>query len=1089
MPAPGEDWPVSSVGRSLCLAGAAVGAAGLAGWIVGWPFLTTLLPGQPSMKPNTALAVLLAGVAGALRQRETAVALTRAVAATAALVVLAIGVVTLVQYVLATDLAVDRILLHLFALDDVGPYLGRPSPVTALALALLAAGLLVFDIARAARVRPAECLILGSLFVAFAALVGLLFGASPHYRLRNDPVIGVALPTAVGLILIGAGLLVARPGLGVMRVVLSRGPGGVMLRRLAVPAVVAPLVLGPVVTSALASLGVDDDSLVLAVLTITMTVVMLLLLSATVPVLNRAHVALEARQQRGRDLIEYAPDGVFLADLDGRYVDVNEAGCRMLGFDRTEIVGKTIVDLIPPEGAERLAHEKQRLLAGDVVVSEWALRRKDGSFVPVEVSARILADGRWKGLVRDITERKRVHDQLRQSQERVELALRGADLAAWDWNVKTGEVTFNARWAEMRGFRAEEIRPYIDSRISDVHPDDLPRIVHAVAEHFAGRVPEYETEHRVRTKSGEWLWVLDRGKVFARDEDGRPTRMVGTELDITVRKRLELELQLALARSSGILSTSADAIVSIDESQRITMFNRGAEKTFGYSRDEILGRPLEWLIPERFRALHREHVVGFAAGPGTARRMNDRGAEIIALRKNGEEFPAEASISKLDVDNQTILTVVLRDVTEHKRIDVEQRLLAEVASALATTLDYEETLRNVAWLVVGDLADICVVETVEEDGRVGLPTVAYRDPANAAAAELLGHVRLELPRGPLGPAMHDTREPLLVSKVSEEYLDSIAVDEEPRIAVKALGIESLLALPLSARGQALGTMVLASTKPGRRFGPGDLPLAGEVARRAASAVENARLYRKALEAGLARDELLAIVAHDLRNPLMVLLTEASLMRRREAPERRSMEGVEAIERSARRMTGLIDDLLDVTRIEAFRLRVDRTTVPVSPLLRDCLQTQKPLASDASLEMRLEEEPHLPDIYGDHNRLLQVLENLVGNAVKFTEPGGVITIGAARAARAVRFWVSDTGAGIPADDLPHVFDRFWQAQREGQRGAGLGLAIVKGIVEAHGGSVLVESEPGHGSTFSFTIAIAPAEDTPSSSRRPVSRVIA
>ena len=806
-------WP-SSIGRSLCLTGAAIGAVGLLGWILGWPILITIVPGQPSMKPNAALAVLLIGIAGALRQRDIAGPPARTVANLAAVVVLVIGVGTLFEYALARDLGIDRLLLRAFAREDEAPYPGRPSPPTALALALLATALLVFDVARAARVRASDVLILSALLIAFVAFVGFLFGAGRLYRLRDTPVIGVSLPTAVSLALVCTGLILERPGLGVMRGVTSRGPGGVMLRRLAIPALLAPLALGPVLTRVLASLGVEDYPLVLAVLSLAMTLMALVLLAATVPTLNRVHAALEASRQRVRDLIELAPDGIFVADLDGRYVDVNDAGCRVLGFERAEIVGKTIVDLIPPGSAERLAREKAQLLAGDLVVSEWALRRKDGRFVPVEVSARILPDGRWQGFVRDISERKR-----------------------------------------------------------------------------------------------------------------------------------------------------------------------------------------------------RES---------------------------------------------------------------EQRLLGDVASALAATLDYEETLQNIAQLVVRDLADICIVETAGDDGRAGRPTVAHRNPGEAPTAAALGGALLELP--------NDPRELLLVSEVGESYLDSLAIDEERRSALRKLGIESLLALPLSSRGRALGRMVLVSTDPGRRFGPDDLPLAEEVARRAASEVESARLYRTAVDATRARDELLAIVAHDLRNPLTAVLVEVNLMRRRGEPERRSMEGIDTIERSARRMTRLIDDLLEVSRIEVDRLTVECEAVPVSELFRDCIQTQQPLAAEASLEIRLQAEPDLPDVWADHNRLLQVLENLVGNAVKFSKPGGVITLGAMRVAGAVRFSVSDTGSGIPGDELPYVFDRFWQAGRRDRRGAGLGLAIVKGIVEAHGGSVRVESEPGHGSLFSFTIPLASGAAPMSSGRR-------
>ncbi|HEX6260456.1 MAG TPA: PAS domain S-box protein [Woeseiaceae bacterium] len=1061
------------IGRSMCLAGAALGALGFLGWAAGWPFLTTIVPGQPSMKPNTAVGLLLLGVAGAFCREDTG-PIRRMLSVLAALVVLGIGVGTLAEYALAVDLEIDRVLLGLLRSADPGEtYPGRPSPPTALALALLSAAIVLFDFRPTAKTRPSEWLILAALFTAFVALTGFFFGAGPLYRLSDAPVTGVAMPTGVSLVLLGAGLLLGRPHAGIMRVVLSSGPGGVMLRRLAVPGLLAPALLGPIAMRLPGTLGFADFPLIVATVAITMTMVTLLLLTLTAPLLNRTQEALQTSRTRLRELIEHASDGVFVADLDGRYTDVNSAGCRMLGFERQEMLRKTILDLIPPAEVERLAQEKKRLLDGQAVVSEWTLRHKDGSFVPVEVSAKILADGRWQGFVRDIRVRRQAEDQLRQSRERLELALRGADLAAWDWNVATGEVTFNSRWAEMRGFRPEEIEPRVESWVSAVHPEDLPRVQKTLADHFDERVAEYECEHRIRTKSGEWLWILDRGKVFARDAQGRPTRMVGTELDITPRKRLEEDLWLSLARSSGILAISADAIICIDDAQRITMFNDGAEQMFGYRKAEAIGQPLELLIPERFRGAHRGHVASFAVGAPTARRMGERGAHIVALRNSGEEFPADAAISKLEVGGKNVLTVAVRDVTEQRRIEREERFLGEVAAALGSTLDCTEALDRLAQLMVRDVAAVCIVTTVAEDGRLDVLRVAYRNSANAAATEALQQLAVD-PRPLPASSIFGGGHAVLMEDVDQWRLDSTGIDEADRRVLGELRPDSLLAVPLAAHGRVLGAMVLVERA--RRLGPGELRLAEEVARRAATAVENAHLYRDALEATRARDELLGIVAHDLRNPLQAILMNAQLLRRAGGqPERRSLESSEAIERSAARMARLIDDLLDLTRMEAGRLSVARERVPVDKLVADCVAPQQALATSASLELRSSVASDVPDVWGDHDRLLQVLENLVGNAIKFTAPGGRITVGAARDGGDVRFWVADAGAGIPAEHLPHLFDRFWQAHTAERRGAGLGLPIAKGIVESHGGRLSVESNPGRGSTFSFSIPLALPEE--------------
>jgi signal transduction histidine kinase len=195
--------------------------------------------------------------------------------------------------------------------------------------------------------------------------------------------------------------------------------------------------------------------------------------------------------------------------------------------------------------------------------------------------------------------------------------------------------------------------------------------------------------------------------------------------------------------------------------------------------------------------------------------------------------------------------------------------------------------------------------------------------------------------------------------------------------------------------------------------------------------------------------------------------QAGLLRRGEAdPERR--KPAEAIERATVRMNRLIQDLLDVARTEAGKLAIECNRIPVAQVVLDSIETQKAFAAAASLELEVDLGPDLPDVWADRDRVLQVFENLVGNAIKFTGPGGRIGVGAVPRDREVLFWVSDTGSGIPSDDVPRVFDRFWQARRAERRGAGLGLPIVKGIVEAHGGRVWLESTPGLGSTFFFTI---------------------
>jgi signal transduction histidine kinase len=317
-----------------------------------------------------------------------------------------------------------------------------------------------------------------------------------------------------------------------------------------------------------------------------------------------------------------------------------------------------------------------------------------------------------------------------------------------------------------------------------------------------------------------------------------------------------------------------------------------------------------------------------------------------------------------------------------------------------------------------------------------------------------------------------TKGPVLVDRATPEMIASWSQNDLHRRALEAMDIGSVVAVPLLAHEKVLGVIALVKSNASERYTVDDLRVAGALAERAAAAIESGRLYRAAREAIAARDRVMGIVAHDLRNPLAAILLQASVLRRRGSePDRRSRQPVELIERSARRMSRLIRDLLDMASIEAGTLAVECDRVAADHLIADSATAQKPLASAASLELRLDVAKDLPEVWGDRERLHQVLENLIGNAVKFTKPGGRVTVGAAAKDSAVLFWVSDTGAGIAAEHLPHVFERFWQARKDWRRGAGLGLPIVKGIVEAHRGRIWVESAAGRGTTFFFTIPIA------------------
>lgn len=544
--------------------------------------------------------------------------------------------------------------------------------------------------------------------------------------------------------------------------------------------------------------------------------------------------------------------------------------------------------------------------------------------------------------------------------------------------------------------------------------------------------------------------------------------------DISDVKRAQLALRESEAKFSGIISISSDAIISIDQDQQITMFNRGAEAIFGYEAAEVIGRPLGLLLPAALRDRHKQHVATFAAGSKLARQMGDR-LPVFGRRKSGEEFPAEATISKLELASGTVLTVALRDITERKALEMEPKVLADAGPVLASSLNYEDTLKSIARLIVGQLAEWCIVDMVEEGAQAHRLTVAHADPAKASMCEQLAALQLD-DRHILARRALETRQPELYEDLAPEVLESLARDAEHLRLLRLLGPRSAAAVPMISSHGVLGAIVLVSSRPGR-YTARDLGLVTELARRAALAIEHARLYETARRATQARDEVLGIVAHDVRSPLNSIGLAVKALERQfaDSDETGGQRWMQMISRGVQRANRLIQDILDVTRIEAGALPITSHAVSAGRIARDALALLEMRASVACIELGVALDSELAEIWADDHRLLQVFENLIGNAIKFTPAGGRVTLGAQARAGEVLFSVADTGAGIPAESLPRVFDRFWQAKRNERSGAGLGLPICKGLVEAHGGRIWVESTPGHGSTFYFTIPTAPRVD--------------
>lgn len=522
-----------------------------------------------------------------------------------------------------------------------------------------------------------------------------------------------------------------------------------------------------------------------------------------------------------------------------------------------------------------------------------------------------------------------------------------------------------------------------------------------------------------------------------------------------------------------IVEIAADAVICMDAFQRIIFFNKGAETIFGYAPAEIIGQRIEVLIPERYRGNHARQVAEFGRSKVHARRMGER-REIAGLRKSGGEFAAEAAISQVHQGDDVIFAVVLRDVSVRKRFEQREQFLAEAGEKLAASFGSTETLHQVARLAVPTISDGCILESRVANGYLASAAAHVVPEIEALLDEIsLAGPRMPQNKHPLVEVLQKRAPVLLQSDAAARILAASTMPAYLR-AIKAMNPESALFLPLVAREQLIGALTLFRAKGG--FDGDDLAFAEDLARLTALALDNARLHDTVRASLRARDTMVGVVSHDLRNPVAAvkmlsrtLLNEPDDWKRDDG--KRTRERIELISQAAEQMDALIKDLLDVNRLDSGKLAIEAAPIDPSLLLTNALQTLRPLVAEKGIKLDLQIESGLPSVMADRERIQQTLSNLVGNALKFSPPGTKIVVKARKEESSVVISVLDSGQGIASEQLPRVFDRFWQAARTDRQGAGLGLAIAKGIIESHGGRIWIESKPGEGATASFTLPIA------------------
>lgn len=622
---------------------------------------------------------------------------------------------------------------------------------------------------------------------------------------------------------------------------------------------------------------------------------------------------LDPQSQEGLQIIfEEASDGIAIANEEGRYIAVNAKLCEMVRRTREQMLSMTVADLVVPEELPRLAEARERILAGQVDIGEWKIRRGDGSLATIEVSTRQLSDRRWLAFVREVSERKRLEEEREQLLGAIEAERRWlrAVLDTVPVGVllfgPNGRLSFNQRAEELLGMKLSPTDGSAQYRSRIFFPDGTPVPPDQLISSRVRRTGEtiVGAEFLVEREPGSRIPILGSAAPI-RDASGRILGGVGVFQDISERMGAAEAIRANERLLDGIFNILPVGVWIADHTGTIKRSNPAGLRIWG-------------------------------------------GARYVGVSQFGEYKGWWADTGKP---------------------------IAADEWALARALQKGET-------------------SVGEVIRIQCFDGSYKTIINSAL-----------------PLYDEHGKPTGAIVVNEDITGLKEIEEALRRAVKA------------------------------------------------------------------RDEMLGVVSHDLRSPLQgieLAARQLSSRARKEGCPEWLQTSVERILRSAGTMRRLIEDLLDIVSIEEGRLSIQRGAVEPTALVHEAVESLRAHAEDKQILLEVGVGPGLPPISADHDRILQVLANLIGNALKFTPAGGRVSVRAAAQEGEVVFSVTDSGPGIPEEQRQYIFHRFWQADSADRRGRGLGLAIAKGIVEAHGGRLWIEGEVGRGSTFSFTVPPLPAQ---------------
>ena len=768
----------------------------------------------------------------------------------------------------------------------------------------------------------------------------------------------------------------------------------------------------------------------------------------------------EAEREKLAAIVASSDDAIVGKTLDGIITSWNTGAQKLYGYTGQEAIGQSLSILVPKDRPDELPGILSQIRRGESVEHYETLRvRKDGTQLDVSITVSPIFDelGRVvaaSSISRDISARKRAEDELKERESRLrianfdlERAQSVAHVGIWKWDLKTRTVEWSDEMYRIFGIDKNSYTGRLGDAISKlIHPDDLHVVLPSNASEFASNKPQEYRIIRATDGSIRNIWAKSGDAIM--DAQGNPVYLTGVAQDVTERKQAEEKLHESEARYRAISESANDAIISVDEASNIVNWNPGAERMFGYTEAEAHGQPLNLILPERYIGDHQAAMERVQSGG--EKHIIGKTIEREGRRKDNTEFSIEISVSEWHVGDKKYYSAIIRDITARK--DAEKKLAATQAM-------YQLLAEN-SW---------DSVSLINAEGKIEYASPSYTRRLGYAENEML-----DLDTQGILERLHpDDRNYVDMEVKRGRALKLPSTRYEYRARTKSgeyIWFEDVVHREFDEHGQFVRSIINSRDISERKQ-------ADAMIAQYANELE-VRVEERTAElvlASHAKDDFLANMSHELRTPLNSILgfSETLLEGVRGPLNDRQKEALEYVNSSGHHLLGLINDILDLSKVEANKLDIHPEVVAINEVCMSSLVFIRQIALKKSIKIEYIRQPEAETIIADPKRLKQILVNLLSNAAKFTPEMGHIKLEVKTdaAEEIMQFSVSDTGIGISEENLQILFKPFVQVDSSLSRhydGTGLGLVLVKRLAEMHGGNVRAESEEGLGSCFTVTL---------------------